>query len=197
MRANKFGAACADPECATYVQPGEGVLIRRDGEQGWLVYCTRHAPGHERNEAGPTSSPMLWGSGREFPVPRNPEGRPHDELAAFLHARLEDEAGTAGAAWLTHWVHPSEQSWVIVDAHGEQVAQFNERDTARHAANWGPLTVLDHVDTRRLIIDAYEDAPKGSAQRKALRKVLCLLTWPYADYPDWQPAWGPQSFSLL
>jgi hypothetical protein len=152
-------------------------------------------PPHGRRDAEADRSNGLWGSGRELPLPRKREDRPHDALAAFLHARLEDEAATAAAPWLTHWQQPSPNDWIITDDHGEQVAHFKERDTARHAANWGPLAVLDHVHARLLIIDAYEEAPKGSEQRETLRRTLCMLTWPYADYPDWQPTWA--SIELL
>jgi hypothetical protein len=147
-------------------------------------------PDHEQGEFLPHESTALWGSGRELPLPRNPADHPHDALAAFLHARLEEEDGAAGAAWITHWRQPSAQAPSIVDDHDAQVAWFNERDTARHAANWGPLRVLDHVNARQLIIDAYEDAPEGSPQRKALRQALRFLSLPYASHPDWQPTWG-------
>jgi hypothetical protein len=188
---NRFGAICASSGCGVYVQPGEGVLVRRDSGQGWLVFCLSHAPDHERHEVTADGSTVTWRTGREFPLPADPEGRSHDPIAAFLLARLEDESAIAAAAWITHWRQPAPEAESIVDDHDVQVAWFNERDTARHAAGWGPLRVLDHVSARRLVVDAYEDTPVGTAKWETLRQVLCLLSLPYADHPDWQPEWGP------
>lgn len=47
--ANKFGAACANRECNTYVAPRAGIVTRTtDSAQGggaWVTWCTGCAPG--------------------------------------------------------------------------------------------------------------------------------------------------------
>jgi len=183
MAANSFGALCAAPSCTRLVEPGEGTLVHRGKK--WLVYCQSHAPIPE-TDAGTAQ----WSSGHVFPMPRHREDRSHDALAAFLHARLEEEDDIAGAAWITSWRRPSPSAWVVVDDHDEPVAQCKEAGVARHMATWNPLRVLDQVSARLLIIDAYEDAPARSPQRQALRRVLCMLTLPYAHHPEWDEAWG-------
>lgn len=131
-----------------------------------------------------------------FPLPRPADDHPHDALAAFLHARLAEEDTEAGGAWITHWRQPSSTALTVVDDHGEQVAQCKESGIARHMVRWNPLRVLDHVNACQILIDADENAPARSPERRASRSALCILTMPYADHPDWDPRWLSRAQAL-
>lgn len=64
---------------------------------------------------------------RRIRLVRNP-------LAAFLHARLDEEEGEAGAASITYWRQPSPNAWTSIDGHGERVVQRKERHIVHHVA---------------------------------------------------------------
>ena len=79
MTTNKYEDFCL--ACRRPVLPRQGTLKR--GRTGWLTYC----PGHVPDSAKP---------GPELEA-RPPEGRRHERLAAFVHARLDEEdEGTSG-----------------------------------------------------------------------------------------------------
>ncbi|RCG26297.1 hypothetical protein DTL70_06785 [Streptomyces diacarni] len=169
MATNKYEALCAGELCTTWVPPGGGVLVR--GERGWLTYC-------------PDDDPAL--GARRLTV--DPEDRPHEAVVAFLHARLGEEEATAGAAWITEWRHWPPRSQNVVDGHDELVVTCPERGIADHIATWGPTAALENADSRRMVLDLYEDAQPGPA-REGLLDAVRALAMAYRYHPDYDTAW--------
>lgn len=169
MATNKYGTLCAGELCPTWVPPGGGVLVR--GEEGWLTYC-------------PDDDPAL--GPRRFA--ENPEDRPHDAVVAFLHARLDEEEATAKAAWVTAWRHWPPRSQNVVDRHDQLVVACPEQGIADHIATWGPTAALTNMNSRRMVLDLYEEAPPGPVREGLLNSVRALAM-AYRDHPDYDPGW--------
>ena len=99
-------------------------------------------------------------------------------LVEFLKARLnEDEQ--AAKAWLP----------------------FGNPDAAarEHIARHDPARVLAEVEAKRRILDEYEQATGqyathsqvSAGEEIGLRFALKAIGLPYADHPDYDPAWRP------
>ncbi|MFJ8475724.1 DUF6221 family protein [Kitasatospora sp. NPDC094011] len=169
MATNKYEAFCAT--CAHLVKPGEGVLMR--GRTGWLTYCPEHAP--DRSQAGPELGA------------RTHEHRRHDPLAAFLHARLdEDKEGSSGDG--TSWRHHPARSGTVIDDHDVEVVQ-TWRHVADHLQTWHPNRAWANINSRRLVVNLFEVAPAGSESRAALGEAVRALAMTYQGHPDYDPAW--------
>ncbi|MFF9017263.1 DUF6221 family protein [Streptomyces sp. NPDC014870] len=169
MASNKYGALCAAELCATYVPPGGGILVR--GENGWLTYC-------------PDDDPAL--GPRRYSA--DPDVSDHEPMVAFLHARLDEEEDTAGAAGVTHWRHWPARSRRVVDDHGELVVACSLRDVAEQIATWGPMSAVANIEARRMVLDLYEQAAVGPA-RAAHREAVRALVMAYRDHVDYDTAW--------
>ncbi|MFE2844803.1 DUF6221 family protein [Streptomyces scopuliridis] len=167
MATNKYEDDCA--HCRRRLPPGAGTL--RKGRTGWLAYCPAEAPDPRR------PGPVL--------EPRNPDRRRHDPLAAFLHARLdEDEEGTDGDG--TSWRHHPPRSGTVIDDHDQPVLH-TRRDVATHLATWNPNHVRENLTSQRLIVDLYE-AASGTA-KEALHDAVRALAMTYWSHPDFDPSW--------
>ncbi|WP_329486704.1 DUF6221 family protein [Kitasatospora sp. NBC_01246] len=174
MATNKYEDFC--PTCRGLVKPGEGTLMR--GRTGWLTYCPEHAP--DRSQAGPELEA------------RPHAHRRHDPLAAFVHARLdEDEEGSSGDG--TGWRHRPARSGTVIDDHDVEVVQ-TWRHVADHLQTWHPNRARANIDSRRLIVDLFEAAPAGSERKAALREAVRALAMTYPHHPDFDPAWTLREF---
>lgn len=169
MATNRYGAACADELCAIHIPPGGGVLVR--GASGWLTYCPDHDPA-----LGPRRQPQ------------NPDDHGHEPVVAFLHARLDEEEETAGAAGLTHWRHWPAGSQNVVDGHNKLVVACPLRDVADQIATWGPNDALENTAARRMVLDLFEQARPGPA-RDALRQAVRALAMAYHHHRDYDVTW--------
>ncbi|WP_148283125.1 MULTISPECIES: DUF6221 family protein [Kitasatospora] len=148
------------------------------GRTGWPTYCLEHTP--NRSQLGPELEA------------RPHEHRRHDPLAAFLHARLqEDEEGTSGDG--TAWRHRPPRSGKVIDDHDVEVVQ-TWRHVADHLETWHPNRGRTNIDSRRLIIDLSEVAPAGSESWAALREAVRALAMAYQNHPDYDPAWTLREF---
>lgn len=169
MATNKYEDFC--PACRHRLAPGRGILKR--GRTGWLTYCPEHVPDPSE------SRPELEA--------RPHEGRRHERLAAFLHARLdEDDEGTSGDG--TGWRHHPARSGIVIDDHDVQVLQ-TWRHVADHLETWHPNRARANVNSRRLIVDLFEAAAAGSDRKTALREAVQALAMTHHDHPDYDPAW--------
>jgi hypothetical protein len=169
MATNRYEDHCA--HCGRLLPPGAGTLRR--GRTGWLTYCPAEAP--DPHQPGPVLQS------------RNPDRRQHEPLAAFVHARLdEDWEGTAGHG--TSWRHHPARSGTVIDDHDEAVVHTS-RDVADHLATWDPPHLWGNIESRRLIVDLFEAAPAGSNERKVLREAIQALAGAFQDHPDFDPAW--------
>lgn len=64
---NRFGAACANPDCATYVAPHTGIVTRTSTgtrADAWVTWCTACAPG-----TGEETALYRSDTDREGPIP--------------------------------------------------------------------------------------------------------------------------------
>ena len=174
MATNKYEGFCAN--CRYQVLPGRGVRMR--GRTGWLVYCAEHAP--DPSQPGP-----VLGS-------RPHEGRRHEPLAAFVHARIDEDAeGSSGDG--TGWRHRPARSGTVVDDHDVEVVQ-TWRHVADHLETWNPNRVRAGIESRRLIVDLFEAAPAGSDHRAALREAVRALAMVYQGHRDFDPSWTLREF---
>lgn len=107
------------------------------------------------------------------------------ELVNFLRARLDADERVARAA--------SAESWA--DEYGE----FRSRggDNFAHVLRHDPARVLAEVEAKRRIVDLCDtETPETGGLPLAIR-TLRLLALPYADHPDYDEAWRPQSTNVL
>lgn len=112
-------------------------------------------------------------------------------MVAFLHARLGEEQATAGAAWITAWRHWPPRSQNVVDRHDQLVVACPERGIADHIATWGPTAALENADSRRMVLDLYEEAKEAPTgpEREGLLDAVKALAMAYRTHPDYDPAW--------
>ena len=110
------------------------------------------------------------------------------DLIAFLRARLAEDEATARAAFSGQcdpengWGAERSVSggWTITP----HVGNIHEKVQARHVEAWNPARVIAEVAAKRAIIGLCE--PWGIPEDIM---VLRLLAQPYADHPDFAPAW--------
>jgi hypothetical protein len=169
MATNKYEDYCA--HCRRPLPPGAGTLRR--GRTGWLTYCPAEAP--DPHQPGPVV------------VSRAPDRKRHEPLAVFVHARLaEDSEGTSGDG--TRWRHRPTRSGTVIDDHDVEVVH-TWRHVADHLATWHPNQARANIESRSLIVDLFEAAAPGSAEKAALRDAVMALAMTYQDHPDFDPAW--------
>lgn len=117
-------------------------------------------------------------------------------ITEFLLARIAEDEAVAVAA------EPHEE-WISVGK-----IEDSGMDTAdgEHVARWSPARVLAECEAKRRIVDwvapvtGTERVPtdrRGVYDRRPVRHVnedaeglLRLLAAPYADHPDYDPAWS-------
>jgi hypothetical protein len=114
------------------------------------------------------------------------------ELVLFLRARLDEDEQAARAT--------TGGKWYSADVLEVNLAA--PRPDAEHIARHDPARVLAEVNAKRRILD--EIVPKVESYWGAVNSewgceyddpdgddVLRLLALPYADHPDYDPAWRP------
>ena len=128
------------------------------------------------------------------------------DLAEFLIARIaEDEEAAWGTA---HWDHMpadtfdnhldnlaggySDQPWVVYDEEGQPIAREVGCADAVHISRHDPARVLAECKAKRRIVEMADLAHERRLETdSALFLVLRYLALPYADHPDYDPAWRP------
>lgn len=113
----------------------------------------------------------------------------HDELIAFLSARIDEdqvaaESAAANETWVA-WYESTLQAWDFDDAVNEYVLRLT------------PARMLAEVKAKRRIISECEkllttrkssSEPDWAADLLA-DDVLRMLASIYADHPDFEPSW--------
>lgn len=124
-------------------------------------------------------------------------------LVEFLLARIaEDEAIAARAAdfeagrWSAHRDDADLRWYVRSENHGPllttgYVGNGDSKPYAENIARWDPARVLAESAAKRAII-ALPDLPGQDPEAaKVLDEAILFLAQPYADHPDFDPAWRP------
>jgi hypothetical protein len=124
------------------------------------------------------------------------------DLAEFLLARIAEDEEAARRAGSESWLHRSlmrhPTSRQSVYAEGREIAEVEHAD-GWHIARHDPARVLAECEAKRRIVGhlmrcLQPDEPDISPQYDdgyidALDFALKLLALPYADHPDYDPAW--------
>lgn len=168
MGRNRFESPCATSDCGVRVEPGVGVLHK--GCKGWEVYCADHSHRYSRN-----------------PFDENGEQLAIDPLVLFLREVLQWEYDCSSGEG-SHWRHSPSGSGRVVNEIDEVVAQ-GMRHVAEHLQLWDPVHTHSNVESRRLVVDLYEDASEGSPEKAALHMALQALAMPYEDFLGYREEW--------
>jgi hypothetical protein len=137
-------------------------------------------------------------------------------LIEFLRTRYDEEQRDAEAAYdgdgYREWDIPCTGVVQVAggDLDGLVVAP---RAAAIHIASHDPARVLAEVAAKRAIVDAYDQAgqswqeaivsrdvdslPVRTARLIALEFAARQLAAPFADHPDYDPAWQPAPMPLM
>lgn len=122
------------------------------------------------------------------------------DLVEFLRARLDEDARIAQAARVE-----GDLTINFEPAGGEQ-EHPGEGNLLAHIASWDPGRVLAEVEAKRGIIDLHKSDHECSSYNPIHKEVdncywviegescstVRLLALPYADHPDYDPAWAPE-----
>lgn len=76
---------------------------------------------------------------------------------------------------------------------------ISARDCAEHIARHDPARVLAEVDAKRQVIAWYEASVRslGEGLSASNRHAVQVFAGVYADHPDYDEAWRPQSTNLV
>jgi len=130
------------------------------------------------------------------------------DMIAFLRARLDEDEAAAravaghelfdGTGIVVMHTHASGTRSVTLPSH-----------VARFAARWDPARVLAEVAAKRAIIELHAPIPEDDLRLRAGSCTSCgdqgccghdeeypcatlkAIAQPYADHPDFDPAWRP------
>lgn len=132
------------------------------------------------------------------------------DLVEFLRARLDEDEQAARAASGGHLTGAGDWSFGpgnadgVHTAAGTPVTRFTWPYEGEHIARHDPARVLRDIETKRAIVDRYEQAEQRAdarlhdglsselddevAERLALEWVVRQLATAYADHPvEWKP----------
>jgi hypothetical protein len=134
------------------------------------------------------------------------------DIVAFITARLDEDQAAAEAAcdrdsgeWFMgrKWNIYRSEDLTPFDANDEHdlVVYGNVKVQSEHIARHDPARVLRETAAKRRIVECYKWVAAGPIEdgietdvnygrRTQLRDVLQLLAAPYADHPDYKPAWS-------
>jgi hypothetical protein len=135
-------------------------------------------------------------------------GRPAvvTDLVVFLRARLDEDEQVARATVEAPWIVPAYDP-TVVKPYGSDglIVRASGPGAAEHIALHDPARVLAEVDAKRRIVALCEPSlvevtAYGQTEREFIPGngppwgdgVLRLLAAPYADHPDYDPAWRPE-----
>jgi hypothetical protein len=119
------------------------------------------------------------------------------DLVTFLRARLDEDEREAtwaaeeagGAVWTIRSIDV-----VLFDDTDRYVSGNAQNEVRDHIARHDPARVLDDVAAKRRIVDEAEryspELEHGDNGEWALEMVLRLLAAPFAQHPDFDPAWS-------
>lgn len=118
------------------------------------------------------------------------------DLIEFLRARLDEDERLAQAGRV--------EGDLLIDfkpSNGDE-KHPGEAALLAHIGNWDPARVLAEVETKRRIIKLHastETLAKPKCTQCDWQRWPCptlrLLTLPYADHPDYDPAWAAAEVS--
>lgn len=127
------------------------------------------------------------------------------DLAAFLLAQIEREEQFA------RFVGDDNPQWHLYDGNAVTsddgttlVAECQMRIDAEYIVHWDPARVLAECESKRVVLGLYLDAmqhrdTEANATTRMFAEQSCddlhtvvrLLALPFADHPDYDPAWRP------
>lgn len=127
------------------------------------------------------------------------------DLVSFLQARLDEDERAAQAAQADEYWHKWHDSTFAAWQFDDQVAEHVRRLT--------PARMLAEVEAKRWIIDMWEDDPSAVrtlpdgvhdgrdpdevetqvAVAEVVDDIVRILALPYADHPDYDPAWAVET----
>ncbi|MEV7358190.1 DUF6221 family protein [Kitasatospora sp. NPDC091276] len=136
------------------------------------------------------------------------------DLIAFIRARLdEDEREALAVLWAGSG---NRLDWTLVASAtieiGTETIGTDDRNVASHIARHDPARVMAEVDAKRRLLDLHGPLTlRGGAGARCFDTTtacrsceppqfpehaypcatLRLLALPYADHPDYRPAWAP------
>lgn len=122
-------------------------------------------------------------------------------ITEFLTARYDEDEAVARAASPGPWHTNAERDEVlavddIVVAEGFALSGPQTRATTQHIARHDPAYVLADIAAKRAIVKSWRDpfgnwtAEQADAARAQKERTLILLAQPYAEHPDFDPAWS-------
>lgn len=123
-----------------------------------------------------------------------------DALAAFLNARLDEDERAARAASPGPWSANAEHDEVHGDdgipvADGFALSNRQLRATVDHIVRHDPVRVLRDVEAKRRMLDWLHRTRDWAIENNLWSydetEPLLLIALPYADHPDFDPAWRP------
>jgi hypothetical protein len=119
-----------------------------------------------------------------------------NDLVEFLLARFAKDKAVAHEAL-------SRSSYGLADSAFEEAGELAQGEGARapaltHIERWDPTHVLAEVESKRQVVDEYEEtrdeAPPGDrydGQLEALERVVRILALPYAGHGSYREEWRP------
>jgi hypothetical protein len=133
------------------------------------------------------------------------------DLAEFLLARIAEDEETAKNVlrWGKHsnyyrqpgvgfdrWTVRRHEESVLIEAHLGifrpslvLCVHYLDGDLADHIARWDPARVLAECEAKRRIVEAYRGDVSGTPSVDAFWYAMVCAAAPYADHPDYDPAW--------
>jgi hypothetical protein len=106
-------------------------------------------------------------------------------ITEFLTARYDEDEAVAQAAL---YVPGSDEfNWSDVD--------YNSVVASAHGMRWEPARVLADISAKRRVLLIWTDptgrwsAEQADAARSIKERALRYLAQPYAEHPDFDPAW--------
>lgn len=122
-------------------------------------------------------------------------------ITEFLTARVDEdeavarEAGGSPFKPFPRWVAGETNNAGIRREDGVPVAGHSWPREMEHIARFDPTRVLADVAAKRAIVASWRDpfgnwtAAQADAARAQKERTLVLLAQPYAEHPDYDPAW--------
>lgn len=110
-------------------------------------------------------------------------------LSEFVLARIaEDE--TAAREGLTEGVYIAYADFVAAEVVAMARAEGVSERGLEHVERWMPARVLAECEAKRQIVaECIESDEEGTSGGVLARRVLHLLTLPYANHPDYREEW--------
>ncbi len=115
-------------------------------------------------------------------IPAHDGYKPHPELASWHYEPDGEVEYVQTAEMLAHQY--AERIYVTMD--GEGIRSAVDEEVGPHIARHDPARVLAECEAKRRIINMMDDPRRDTYE---IHEVLAVLALPYADHPDYDPAW--------